>query len=121
MVYSWALTLGAGEVIPFAIICVLSGATIGADLTLLPALFAKRMSYIAPNGGQGFGLWSLVSKFTLAFAAVFLLPLLESTGFDAGGSNSEGALTMLSVLYAGVPTALKLVAIALLAVTKLED
>ena len=121
VVYGWALLLGAGDVIPFAVICVLSGATIGADLTLLPALFAKRMSHIAPNGGQGFGLWSLVSKFTLAFAAVFLLPLLESTGFDAGGSNSEGALTMLSVLYAGVPTALKLVAIALLAVTKLED
>lgn len=121
VVYVWALFLGAGDVTAFAIICILSGATIGADLTLLPALFAKRMSIIAPNGGQGFGLWSLVSKFTLAFAAIFLLPLLESTGFVADGDNPEGALIMLTALYAGVPSLLKLVAIALLAMTELED
>lgn len=121
IVYVWALTLGAGDVGAFAIICILSGATIGADLTLLPALFAKRMSIISPNGGQGFGLWSLVSKFTLAFAAVLLLPLLEWQGFEAGTDNSPEVLTLLTVLYALVPSILKLVAIALLAVTHLED
>ncbi|WP_375280651.1 MFS transporter [Pseudooctadecabacter sp.] len=119
--FGWTLTLGAGDTIPFAVICVLSGATIGADLTLLPALFAKRMSHIAPNGGQGFGLWSLVSKFTLAFAAVLLLPLLEGAGFEAGTQNPAEALTMLTVLYALVPSVLKCVAIALLLATKLED
>jgi len=72
-------TIGAvGEVNQFAIICVVSGATIGADLTLLPAMFARRMAVISPNGGQGFGLWTLVSKFTLAFAAVILLPFRGS-------------------------------------------
>lgn len=121
VVYGWTLTLGAGDAGAFAVICVLSGATIGADLTLLPALFAKRMSYIAPNGGQGFGLWSLVSKFTLAFAAVLLLPLLERSGFQPGADNPEAALSMLTVLYALVPSALKLVAIVLLAATTLED
>lgn len=119
--YGWALALGAGDVGAFAIICVLSGATIGADLTLLPALFAKRMSYISPTGGQGFGLWSLVSKFTLAFAAVLMLPLLESQGFSAGTDNPAAVLTLLTVLYAAVPCVLKLVAIGLLAATKLED
>ena len=119
--FGWTLTLGAGDTTAFAVICVLSGATIGADLTLLPALFAKRMSHIAPNGGQGFGLWSLVSKFTLAFAAVLLLPLLEGAGFEAGTDNPAEALTMLTVLYALVPSVLKCVAIALLLATKLED
>jgi GPH family glycoside/pentoside/hexuronide:cation symporter len=120
--FGFAYTLGTGDVIPFAIVCVLSGATIGADLTLLPALFAKRMSIIAPNGGQGFGLWSLVSKFTLAFAAVVLLPLLEGAGFRSGAENQpQEAVETLVVLYALVPSALKLVAIALLAATKLED
>ena len=120
--FGYTYTLGQGDVILFAIVCVLSGATIGADLTLLPALFAKRMSVIAPNGGQGFGLWSLVSKFTLAFAAVVLLPLLEGAGFQSGGSSQpEAAIGTLVVLYALVPSALKLVAIALLAATKLED
>jgi len=119
--YGWVLALGEGDIKAFAIICILSGATIGADLTLLPAMFAKRMSYISPNGGQGFGLWSLVSKFTLAFAAIALLPLLEGQGFAAGTNNSAEVLTLLTVLYALVPSVLKLVAIALLTMTNLED
>lgn len=119
--FGWTLTLGAGDTTAFAVICVLSGATIGADLTLLPAMFAKRMAKIAPNGGQGFGLWSLVSKFTLAFAAVLLLPLLERAGFQAGTNNPQAALTMLTGLYALVPSVLKIVAIILLSLTTLEN
>ncbi len=120
--FAYTLTLSPGDVIPFAVICVLSGATIGADLTLLPAMFAKRMAAISPNGGQGFGLWNLVNKFTLAFAAVVLLPLLERSGFTAGATDLPAeAITMLTVLYALVPSLLKLLAIGLLIATKLED
>ncbi len=120
--FAYTLTLSPGDMIPFAIICVLSGATIGADLTLLPAMFAKRMAAISPNGGQGFGLWNLVNKFTLAFAAVVLLPLLERSGFQAGATDLPAeAITMLTVLYALVPSLLKLLAIGLLIATKLED
>ncbi|WP_108814437.1 MFS transporter [Loktanella sp. Alg231-35] len=120
--FGYTLTLSPGDVIPFAVICVLSGATIGADLTLLPAMFAKRMAVISPNGGQGFGLWNLVNKFTLAFAAVLLLPLLERSGFQAGATDlPREAITMLTMLYALVPSLLKLAAIGLLLVTKLED
>ena len=118
--FGWTLTLGVGDMVAFAVICVFSGATIGADLTLFPALFAKRMAEIAPNGGQGFGLWSLVSKFTLAFSAVLLLPLLEMVGFTAGQDNPAAALTMLTILYALVPVLLKIVALFLLALTDLE-
>ncbi|WP_322895013.1 MULTISPECIES: MFS transporter [unclassified Yoonia] len=120
--FGYTLTLSTGDVIPFAIICVLSGATIGADLTLMPAMFATRMAVISPTGGQGFGLWSLVNKFTLAFAAVVLLPLLERSGFAAGAADlPDQALTMLTVLYALVPSLLKLVAIGLLIGTKLKE
>lgn len=120
--FAFALTLSTGNLIQFGIVCVLSGATIGADLTLLPALFARRMGQVSPNGGQGFGLWSLVNKLTLAFAAVVLLPILEQAGFRSGATdNPEAALNLLTVLYAGVPCGLKLVAILLLVTTKLED
>jgi GPH family glycoside/pentoside/hexuronide:cation symporter len=119
--FGLTLTLGVGDVGLFALICVASGATIGADLTLLPAMFATRMAKIAPNGGQGFGLWSLVSKFTLAFAAILLLPLLEWSGFTSGTNNPHNAKTMLTLLYAVVPSGLKLVAIGLLVMTPLED
>lgn len=120
--FAYTLTLSPGDVIPFAVICVLSGATIGADLTLLPAMFSKRMAAISPNGGQGFGLWNLVNKFTLAFAAVLLFPLLERSGFQAGATDLPAeAITMLTMLYALIPSLLKLVAIGLLIATKLED
>lgn len=120
--FGFTALLGPGDALPFALICVLSGATIGADLTLLPAMFARRMAAISPNGGQGFGLWAMVNKFTLAFAAVSMLPLLDWSGFVAGATaQPQFAMTMMMVLYAIVPTILKLVAIALLAAITLED
>ncbi|MEM6824961.1 MAG: MFS transporter [Pseudomonadota bacterium] len=119
--FGFAALLGNGDIVAFAVICLASGAALGADMTLLPAIFARRMSVIAPEAGQAFGLWSFVSKFTLAFAAVTLLPLLDATGFQSGGENSGTALMTLTLLYALVPCILKLVAIALLAATPLKE
>jgi glycoside/pentoside/hexuronide:cation symporter, GPH family len=120
--FGFTALLGPGDAGLFAVICVLSGATIGADLTLLPAMFARRMAAISPNGGQGFGLWAMVNKFTLAFAAASMLPLLDWSGFVAGATVQPTlAMSMLMVLYALVPSFLKLLAIALLAAIKLED
>lgn len=119
--FGGAMTLGPGDTLAFGVICAASGAALGADLTLLPAAFSNRMAKIAPGGAEGFGLWAFVSKLSLAFAAVALLPLLEARGFETGLTNSPQALTLLTFLYAGVPCALKLVSIALLAATKLEE
>lgn len=113
--FGFAALLVEGDVVAFAVICLVSGAALGADMTLLPALFATRLARIVPDAAQGFGLWSFVSKFTLAFAALVLLPLLETSGFVAGGENPPRALEMLTLLYALVPCALKLTAIVLLA------
>ena len=41
--FSCAALLGAGDILPFAVICVASGAALGADMTLLPAIFARRL------------------------------------------------------------------------------
>lgn len=119
--FVFAAFLSAGDVLPFALICVASGAALGADMTLLPAIFAARMARIAPSASAGFGLWSFVTKFALAFAAVVLLPLLESSGFRSEGPNSPEALQMLSGLYALVPVVLKLAAMMLLIVTPIKD
>ncbi len=119
--FGGALFLGAGDAWLFAMVCVGSGAALGADLTLLPAMFATRMAVIAPSAAEGFGLWSLVSKFTLAFAAVTLLPTLQMSGFESGATNNPpSAVTTLIWLYAGLPCMLKLLAIALLVGTRLE-
>jgi len=120
--FGWAATLGAGDTLAFAVICIASGAALGADMTLLSAIFARRMAHVAPGAGQAFGLWSFVTKFTLAFAAATLLPLLGAVGFVSGApDNSEQALQMLTILYALVPCALKLIAVALLVATPLQE
>ncbi len=121
--FGGAMALGPGDVLAFAVICALSGATLGADLTLLPAVFATRMARISPSAAEGFGLWAFVSKFTLAFAAVTLLPALDYAGFDsaAGAGSPPEALMLLTLLYAAVPCGLKVVAIALLATTDLKE
>lgn len=119
--FGWAALLGTGDIWPFALVCALSGAAVGADMTLLPAIFARRMAQVSPGGAEGFGLWSFVSKLTLALAAVSLLPLLEAGGFTTGGPNDAAALNLLTALYCGLPCVLKLLAIMLLARTPLPE
>ena len=115
--FGWAAMLGPGDVAAFAVVCVLSGAALGADMTLLPALFAARMARIAPDAAAGFGLWSFAGKATLALAAGVALPLLGAAGFEpaAGAANPADALRALGLLYAVLPCVLKLVAMALVA------
>ena len=114
--FGGALFLGPGDLWLFALVCIASGAVLGADLTLLPAMFAARMGKIAPSAAEGFGLWSFVSKFTLALAAVVLFPLLEASGLQGGQAAAPAeAAKMLTFFYAGVPCVLKIVAITLLA------
>ena len=119
--FSLVLLLGPGDTVAFALVCLVSGAALGADFALLPALFARRMEQIAPEAAAGFGLWAFVSKLTLAFAAVVLLPALDAAGFQSGGENPQGALDLLTYLYALVPCVLKLGAMAVLATTPLPQ
>lgn len=113
-----ALTLAAGDTALFALICAASGAALGADLMLLPAIFARRLETLGQGGeAAAFGLWNFVSKLSLALAAATLLPALQMAGFTPSTTNSAQALTALSLLYAGLPCVLKLLAIGLLART----
>ncbi len=121
--FAFATQLGTGDTIPFALICLASGAALGADMTLLPAIFARHLARSTPEAGPAtaFGLWSFVSKLSLALAAATLLPLLQAQGFTPGTVNSETALSTLTLLYAALPCALKLLAIALLAMTSVPE
>ncbi len=120
--FAFALTLGAGDTISFAAICLASGAALGADMVLLPAIFARHLSGRFPGAeALAFGLWSFASKLALALAAVTLLPLLDAGGFVSGPQNTATALSLLTSLYAGLPCLLKLAAIALLLATPVPE
>ena len=89
-------------------------------MTLLPAIFAREAARIAPEAATGFGLWSFASKFSLAFAAVLFLPMLQRAGFDPGaGQITDASLTTLTLLYAILPLGLKLLALGLLTCTRI--
>ncbi len=118
--FLWALTLGAGDVWPFAVVCLVTGIALGADMTILPAIFASRMARIDPYGAAGFGLWSFATKVSLALAAAVLLPILQGAGFQSGGPNTPETLQLLTLLYAAVPCALKVCAMALLLFIPIE-
>ncbi len=115
--FVWAWGLSAGDTSAYALICVLSGLALGADLALPPSLLAD---VIDRGGGRGprpagtyFGLWTLATKLNLALAAGVGLPLLGALGY-APGTTDEAALGALALVYAALPCALKLAAIAAL-------
>ena len=104
--------LGAGDVLFFALVCIASGAALGADLALPPALLAE---HVARHGqaGASFGWWTAVTKLNLALAAGISLPLLALLGYAPGATNAAGN-TALAWVYGGLPLLLKLLACALL-------
>lgn len=114
--FVWAAWLGEGDHVAFALICVLSGLALGADLALPPALLADVIGRRGTmhDTGAYFGIWALATKLNLALAAGIALPLLTALGYAPGSQDSD-ALRALAIVYAGVPCVLKLAALAMLA------
>lgn len=110
--FVWAALLGPGDVVAFAVICILSGVAFGADLALPPSLLADVIGRNGRMQGAGayFGLWTLATKLNLALAAGIALPLLGALGY-APGSREPSAMGALALVYAGVPSALKIGAV----------
>ena len=113
-VFVWAATLDSGDVIGFWWVCALSGLALGTDLALPGALLA---GLIAARGDRGlregayFGWWNLAGKLNLALAAGLALPLLQLLGYQPGNASPQG-LQALTLAYAVLPCALKLLAAA---------
>lgn len=111
-----AAVLGDGQASLFLLVCIATGATLGADVALPAAIQADIVTRESrrlerPRGGALFGLWGMAGKLALAIAAGLSLPLLglltlPATGFD------RAAVT--PILYAGLPVLIKLIAVMLL-------
>ena len=115
-VFGWVALLGTGDWPWFLAVCALSGAALGADLVLPPALLAGLIGDAGERGrseGAFMGWWGFATKLNLALAAGLALPLLGWLGY-APGQQDPQALWALTVAYAVVPCVLKLAAAALL-------
>ncbi len=112
VVFIWAATLGAGDVLPFLVVCALSGIALGTDLTLPGAMLAGLIGQLGERGqreGAYFGWWSFATKLNLALAAGLALPLLALFGYEPG-ARDPAALQTLTIAYCLLPCVLKLLA-----------
>lgn len=109
-----AATLGAGDIVPYLIVCVAAGLALGADLALPPVLLAQMIRKDSAPASY-FGVWTLLGKLALALSGL-ALPLLAAMDYQPG----EPAGRQLAWVYAGVPCAFKLVAFLLLTRIKTE-
>jgi Na+/melibiose symporter-like transporter len=121
LVFVWAYLLGAGAVVGFGAICLLSGLMLGADLALPAALLAgviRRAGHSGQREAAYFGVWNWGVQISLALAAGIALPLLEWLGYRPGAGGDS---TPLALAYALLPCALKLIAAAMLWRAPLRD
>ena len=115
-VFVWTAFLGAGDVVPFLVVCALSGVALGTDLALPSALLAGVIAAEGDSGqheGAYFGWWNFATKLNLALAAGLALPLLGWLGYSPGTRSDDGLQT-LGLAYAVLPCVLKFTAAAAL-------
>ncbi|MFP4251820.1 MAG: MFS transporter [Guyparkeria sp.] len=119
--FSLAPWLGAGDVIWFAVICAVSGLSLGADMAL-PASIQADIAGIDSDAGGGdraglfFGLLGLATKLALAVAVGVGYGVLALAGFESGDADT----TALALTYGALPVAFKLAA-AWLVLRQLTD
>jgi glycoside/pentoside/hexuronide:cation symporter, GPH family len=116
--FAFAALLGPGDVGAFALICVVTGLCLGADLALPPAIQADvadwdRLRFRRNRTAGLFALWGMATKLALALAAGLTLPALGAIGLG-GEAPPTVALTALALTYALIPCVLKLIAVALM-------
>lgn len=114
--FIWAALLGAGDIVPFVIICALSGIAFGADLVLPPSILADRLQSEVreDRAAAHFGVLAFEAKAALAIGSAIVFPALGAMGFVPAGENDRTALVALSVAYAVIPCLIKIIALVLL-------
>lgn len=114
--FVWAYFLGAGNVIEYALICIISGFALGADLSLPPAILADIIHHEKKQSSATthFAMLAFIAKLALALASFIALSLLDSQGFTASKANNSASLAVLSLVYAALPSLLKLFTAGLL-------
>ena len=109
LTFSWAFSLGAGEALAYALVCVLSGLALGADLALPPAIIADRIAQQQEQhlASRYFAVLTFLSKAALALATGLALPALGYLGYQPSAVSDYAITDYLAYAYALVPSILK--------------
>ncbi|WP_020682557.1 MFS transporter [Marinobacterium rhizophilum] len=114
--FALAPLLSPATALGFVPICLVTGAALGADLTLPHVLQAEvsdwdRYRFGQERNGILFACWNMATKLALALSAGFAFVLLGASGFE---SDNAEPLWLLGLIYAGLPCVFKGVAVLLL-------
>jgi Na+/melibiose symporter-like transporter len=97
----------------FILICLLTGLSLGVDMSLPAAIQADVIDLDRSRGGGEraglfFGLWGMATKLALALAIGIAFPLIEFAGFDSTAGSTN--LPILVLTYGLLPVPFKLLA-----------
>lgn len=117
VVFACVPLIPQGGFAAFGLVCVVTGAALGADLALPPSIQADVVDYGTwrtgtRRAGLLFSLWGMSTKLALAVAVGLALPGVEMAGFDPDNPTAVG-IHALVVIYALLPAVTKAMAIAL--------
>jgi Na+/melibiose symporter-like transporter len=115
--FATAALLGHDQAHLFALICIVTGLCLGADLALPPSIQADiadwdRLRFRRNRTSGLFSLWNMASKLALALAAVIVLPTLDVLGLQKN-NPTDISLISLAVIYALLPCVFKLIAVTM--------
>jgi GPH family glycoside/pentoside/hexuronide:cation symporter len=96
--FSVVLTLGPGDTVgAFAIVCLVSGAALGADFAILPALFARRMEEVAPRRARPSASGPSCRRLRWRWRRRCCLPALDAAGLRRrGGARKRRGAALLT-------------------------
>ena len=114
--FIWASLIGKGDIISYMIICIISGISFGAELSLPNSILAD---YIQDNKDENnsslyYGYLAFIAKGVMAIASAITLLYLDFIGFKPSQYNPDNILFGLSVTYAMIPCLIKIMSVYLL-------
>ncbi len=125
LIFAFVPLLGPGDELWFLAVCVLTGVSLGADLTLPASMQADVVDLDTLRSRQSraglyFALWGVATKLALALAVGIAFPLLALVGLEAGLEPGQDAtppsgLFALAALYSLLPAMIKLGSVSLVA------
>ncbi|MBO0333314.1 MFS transporter [Sneathiella sp. CAU 1612] len=111
--------IGAGDLMFFGVICLITGFSLGADLALPPAMqsdVADWDNYLNRRDSSSFlfALWSMATKLSLGLGVAGAFVILGQGDLGQPSGDAEIDPFRLAVIYGWLPAVLKITAVALM-------
>ena len=109
VIFIWTYFLSPGDIIAYAVICVISGGMLGADLALPPSILADYITNQKKEelAAQFYGVLAFIPKIAISISSCLAFLFLSDIQFVSGQRNSVLALDRLVLIYSVFPCVIK--------------